>query len=347
VGITEIFADYDGGRVSFGIGLLVGLLFGAFAQQSRFCLRAACIECWRGHPGPKLAVWLLAFGAAMLATQLAVETGGIDTARIRQLNNMGSLSGAIVGGLLFGSGMILTRGCAGRLLVLSATGNIRALVAGLLVTIVAQASLRGGLAPLREMISGWWTVEAHRRSLAPYLPAHGGLVLGAAVLALGALQARRHRVGSWLSVTASLTGLVIALGWLLTSQHAMHSFDIVRVQSISFTGPAADTLMGLINEPRLDFSFPIGLVPGVFAGSLVASLLTREFQWQQFTETTGTARYLVGAVMMGFGAMLAGGCAIGAGVSGGAALVSTAWAALVCMWLGAGATDYLVDRPAA
>ena len=47
---------------------------------------------------------------------------------------------------------------------------------------------------------------------------------------------------------------------------------------------------------------------------------------------------------MGFGGMLAGGCAIGAGVSGGSIFVGTAWLALFSMWIGAMATDFLVDQ---
>ncbi len=56
-------------------------------------------------------------------------------------------------------------------------------------------------------------------------------------------------------------------------------------------------------------------------------------------------RSMTGAVMMGFGGMLAGGCAIGAGVTGGSIFVATAWLALLCMWIGAMITDYLVDQP--
>ena len=47
---------------------------------------------------------------------------------------------------------------------------------------------------------------------------------------------------------------------------------------------------------------------------------------------------------MGFGAMLAGGCAVGAGLSGGAVFALTAWLALFAMWVGAGVTDWLVDQ---
>ena len=50
-------------------GLGVGLFFGFLAQRSRFCLRAAVIEFWRGQPGEKLAVWLLTFSAAVVTVQ--------------------------------------------------------------------------------------------------------------------------------------------------------------------------------------------------------------------------------------------------------------------------------------
>jgi len=43
--------------------------------------------------------------------------------------------------------------------------------------------------------------------------------------------------------------------------------------------------------------------------------------------------------------MLAGGCAVGAGISGAAIFALTAWLALIGMWLGGGLTNWLVDRP--
>jgi uncharacterized membrane protein YedE/YeeE len=46
---------------------------------------------------------------------------------------------------------------------------------------------------------------------------------------------------------------------------------------------------------------------------------------------------------MGFGSMLAGGCAVGAGVTGGAIFALTAWLSLVGMWVGAGLTDRWLD----
>ena len=332
-------------KTSAMLGLIVGLIFGAFAQQSRFCLRAACVEFWRGSPGIKFSIWLLSFSSALLLTQYLMITERLDSAAIRQLANTGSLSGAVIGGLLFGVGMVLARGCASRLLVLSATGNLRALIAGLVVTIAAQASLRGALSPLREKLAALWLVDATERNMANYLPANAGLIVGLLLLLLALYFVFKHKTSGWMSFGALMVGGSIALGCFLTQWHASWSFDAVTVQSVSFTGPAADTLMGLINMPKIHLSFDIGLVPGVFFGSMAAAVLSREFKVQTFTEETGLTRYLIGAVMMGFGGMLAGGCAVGAGVTGGAVLAMTAWVALFFMWLGAGVTDLLVDKP--
>ena len=57
------------------IGLVSGLVFGAFAQQSRFCLRAAAVEFSRGSIGPRLSIWLLVFGFAFRTWQRTRDTG--------------------------------------------------------------------------------------------------------------------------------------------------------------------------------------------------------------------------------------------------------------------------------
>ena len=148
--VIDLFGD--AGLLLAG-GLAVGAVFGAFAQLSKFCLRSAVIEFSHGVLGPKVAVWVLTFSAAVAATQAFIALGLLDVTGARQLAASGSLSGSLIGGLMFGAGMILARGCASRLLVLSATGNLRALISGLILTIAAQASLRGVLSPIRERLS--------------------------------------------------------------------------------------------------------------------------------------------------------------------------------------------------
>lgn len=336
--LETLTATWGDAAVLFAGGLGVGLLFGAFAQHSRFCLRSATIEFSERTLGPKLAVWLLTFSAAVVVCQWAILTGRLDVSDARQIASPGSISGALLGGLMFGVGMILARGCASRLLVLSATGNLRALVTGLILTIVAQASLRGALSPAREAVAGLWTVPggtARDLLVLSGLGTAGGLAAGGALFAVAALLALRARVGFTRAAAAAGVGLAVALGWIFTFAMTQVSFEPIEAGSVSFTGPSADTLMGFVNERMLPLGFDVGLVPGVFLGSALMAILMREVRLQGFEGGASMLRYFAGAILMGFGAMLAGGCAVGAGVTGGAIFALTAWLALGAMWFGA------------
>ena len=59
---------------------------------------------------------------------------------------------------------------------------------------------------------------------------------------------------------------------------------------------------------------------------------------------TMTVRWVPGLAVL-LGGMLAGGCAVGAGVSGASVFALTAWISLIGMWAGAGLTNHLLDRP--
>jgi len=341
-------AEFLGEKTTIALaGLIIGLLFGICAQRSRFCLRSAVVEFWNRQGTAKLAVWLFAFATAIVATQLFILQDWLDVGQARQLAAAGSLSGALVGGLLFGIGMILARGCASRMLVLAANGNLRALLTGLIFAVTAQAALNGVLSPARTWLSGLWTIEggAARDLLATFHLGHaGGLVFGLVWLATAIHFAQRAKLvrREWLGAIG--VGLTIALAWLTTFRIGTQSFEIIPVQSLSFTGPSANVLMLVLSPPGQPWNFDIGLVPGVVLGSFLAALWGRELKLDGFKDGHSMRRYIAGALCMGFGGMLAGGCAVGAGVSGASVFALTAWLALIGMWLGAGLTDRLVDQ---
>ncbi len=330
------------------VGLVVGALFGVASQRSRFCLRAATVEFARGRLGPRLAVWLLCFSTAVFWTQAFTLTGLVPLEQTRWLASAGSLSGAILGGVIFGAGMVLARGCPGRLLVLAPSGNLRALLSGLVFAVTAQMSLHGVLAPARDALAGIWTTGAANINLMALLGlgSYAGLALGA-VLALVALAAAWRAGIAWpVLVFGSGVGFAVGAGWLLTALISAQAFEPVPIESLTFSGPSADTLMFFMTaSDTLDFD--VGLIPGVFLGAALAALLAGEWKLEGFEGAKSMRRYLSGAAMMGFGAMLAGGCAIGAGVTGGSTFAVTAWLALTAMWVGAVITDWLVDQPRA
>ncbi|MDP2519122.1 YeeE/YedE family protein [Shimia thalassica] len=328
------------------LGLITGIIFGVAAQRSKFCLRAATVEFARGELGDKVAVWLLTISTAIVWVQGAQALGLMHTADARMMAVPGSWSGAIIGGLLFGVGMVLARGCSGRLLVLAANGNLRSVVSGLIFAVVAQMSLSGVLSGWRDKIAGLWITDGGRNVdlIAAFgLPDLSGLVFGAVMAGLALILARKNRIGAKRLVFASGVGFSVAVGWVLTYGLAQVAFEPVQIESATFSGPSAHTLMFFLDRNAV-LEFDIGLVPGVVIGSFLAAIVTREFKFQGFDGESNMRRSMTGAVLMGFGAMLAGGCAIGAGVTGGSIFAGTAWAALFCMWIGAMATDILIDQ---
>ena len=327
-------------------GLITGLIFGVSAQRSRFCLRAAAVEFARGKLEGAVSVWFLTFSTAVVWVQAASLLGLMHPADARMMAVPGSWSGAIIGGLMFGAGMVMARGCSGRLLVLASTGNLRSLVSGLIFAVVAQMSLKGWLAPIRDSIAGAWTTSGGRNLdlLALLrLPDWSGLVIGVAFAILALALARKNQISPRRLIFGAGVGFAVAVGWVLTYTLSQLAFDPVQIESATFTGPSAHTLMFFLDRSAV-LEFDIGLVPGVVIGAFAASLVSRDFRFQGFTSESNMRRAMSGAALMGFGGMLAGGCAIGAGVTGGSIFVGTAWLALFCMWIGAMVTDYLIDQ---
>jgi len=124
-----------------------------------------------------------------------------------------------------------------------------------------------------------------------------------------------------------------------------HSFEPVQIQGMTYSGPSAEWLMRVLAEPHKPWTFGLGLMPGVFLGSLAGALVGREWKLEGFGGAYTMPRYIVGAVLMGFGSMLAGGCAVGAGMTGGSIFALTAWLTLLGMWVGGGIADRRIDRP--
>jgi hypothetical protein len=206
-------------------------------------------------------------------------------------------------------------------------------------------ALHGWLAPFRTWLASLWTTAGGRNvHLLDMLGLNQnlGLWLGVASALLALFLAFRHKL-TWSSlIFASGVGFAVALGWIATWTLAQIAFDPINVTSATFTGPSANTLMFFL-EPAPRLRFDIGLVPGVVLGAFLAALFAGELKWQGYDGANAMRRSLFGAALMGFGGMLAGGCAIGS-LTGASVFAATAWLALLSMWVGAGITDLLVDQ---
>ncbi len=293
-------------------GLFLGAAFGAVAFLTRFCLRRALVGP-AAERGEARGVWTLALAVAILGTQAAVAAGwvGFDNHRFHAAPLPFLL--LIVGGLLFGFGTVLARGCITRLTVLTGGGNLRALAGLFVFAVAAHATLQGVLSPLRTSLAAV-TVDVGAVSLAD-LPG-GAWVWTAALAAAALLVALRSGAGRRSLAGAVAMGAMVPVGWVGTGLVLYDDFDPIPLESLSFTAPWADTLFFAIASTLSSPGFGVGLIGGVLAGALVAALAARRFAWEGFESAAQTGRSLAGAALMGVGGVMAGGCTVGAGLSG-------------------------------
>jgi uncharacterized membrane protein YedE/YeeE len=308
---------------------LLGLAFGALAEVTKFCFRRGLVGEDRRQA---LGNWLTALITALAGTQLAVAAGWISFGDHRFLAAELPVLAIVLGGLLFGAGMVLTRGCVSRLSVLSASGNLRAVFVLIVFAIVAHATLKGVLAPVRTALGGV-TVDLGITSLAD-LPG-GALVWSLALVLAAAGFVARSGNRPLALIAAAALGLLVPLGWVGTGFVLYDDFDPIAMESLSFTAPWADTLFFVVASTAIPAGFGTGLVAGVLAGAFASAALFGRFEWVSFTSPRETGRYALGAAFMGLGGVLAGGCTVGAGLSGVPSLSVAAILALVAIAAGA------------
>lgn len=288
-------------------GLVLGLVFGVAAQISRFCLRRA-VAGDAGERGSAAAVWGTGLAAALIGFLAANAAGLINIEGHRFTSTSLPVAAILLGGLAFGVGMVLTRGCVSRLTVLSATGNLRAVTVLIAFAVTAHAMMKGVLTPVRTSL-GAVTVDL------PFATVSGA-VLAAAASVLALLLIVRARPNLIHVALGAVVGLVAVGGWIATGALFYDDFDPMPVQSVAFTLPWTESLFWIIASTAIPAGFGVGFIGGVLTGSFVSAASRGELKLQSFSSPSETLRYLSGGALMGVGGVLAGGCTIGAGLSG-------------------------------
>jgi uncharacterized membrane protein YedE/YeeE len=329
------FETLTAAQASLYFALGLGLLFGVFSEQVKFCFRRALIGADRTQAA---GVWAMALLVTVLGTQYFVTTEIISFDDHRFMGDFPVVQ-IVLGGLVFGAGMVLTRGCVGRLTVLGATGNLRAVTALLIFAVVAHATLKGVLSPLRTA-TGDIGPTLDTVSLSD---SFGNILPLAIIVAITAVIIWRSgsSIPSLLG-GAAIGGLVIA-GWVGTGFILYDDFDPIAFEGIAFTSPWTDSIFWTLASTSVSAKFGVGLVGGVIVGAFLSAAASGRLTWQSFEGPAHFGRFAAGASLMGFGGVLAGGCTIGAGLSGIPSLSIVPITALLAIGFGAVITHRLVD----
>ncbi|MDA8128240.1 MAG: YeeE/YedE family protein [Betaproteobacteria bacterium] len=166
----------------------------------------------------------------------------------------------------------------------------------------------------------------------------GGVVVGLAVLAAWYITS---------NVKVDSGGDVLSLQAYVQDWDMYAPADAVRPaaagplasQSFTFINPMGQALgYAASGFKHTLLTFGIMAVAGVLAGSLLWSLVSRSFRIEWFASFRDFFSHLAGAILMGFGGVLAMGCTIGQGVTGFSTLALGSILTFVAIIAGSAAT---------
>ena len=331
-----------------GAFFLGGLLLGAISQRTHFCTMGAISDVVHMDDWTRARQWLCAIGVAMVGFAALSDLGLIDPSKTLYASNRLMWLSTLVGGVMFGYGMVIASGCGNKALVRIGGGNLKSLVVFVVMGVSAFATLKGITAVLRVNTVDAWFVDMAAGANLNTLNVPGlGYILGAALM----LWVLRHKdFWTFHSLLAGLGvgGLVVAMWWVsghlgFLPEHP-ETLDAVylatnsgRIEALNFVAPVAYTLDWLMfySDASKVLSVGIVAVAGVLAGSAASALQNKTFRWEGFANPRDLGQHLFGSVLMGVGGVTAMGCTFGQGLSGISTLSLNSFIALAAIVVGA------------
>ena len=338
------------------LAFALGMVFGAVAQRTHFCTMGAVADIVNFGDWNRMRQWLLAIAVATIGTTLLAYSGLIDLSKTLYTTARFTWLSYLVGGGLFGFGMVLASGCGSKTLVRIGSGNLKSVVVFIVLGLSAFMTLRGVLAlPRVNLLEPFSTTLSTTQDLPSIVGAFIGnkhilqLILGGLIsllLLIFVMASRAFRTAENLFAGIAI-GAVIVGAWYVsghigyvaedpsTLQEAFLRTNSGKMESFSFVAPFAYTLDLLMmwTDASKVVSFGIAATLGVIGGALMMALATRTFRWEGFGNIEDTANHIVGAILMGFGGVTALGCTIGQGLSGVSTLALGSvmtFAAIIC-----------------
>ncbi len=333
-------------------GILVGVAFGFVLQRGRYCMNSAFRDMIFMNDYTLFRSYLLALVIAIVGANLLEDLGflGDDGLRRQSFNVVAN----IVGGYLFGLGIVLAGGCGSGIIYRIGEGYVSAIVATLGFAASLVATIHGPLKPVTQSLKSIKITlgEGDAIITAPALwDLLGGVHMKWAVIGVISLIciivvlkgnpfAKGPKKGYSWSVTGVLLGLVLILAiWA-------SYFWGGQTRGLSAAGPTAEAFLALTMgnsmakfDPMFDFwgifkgSWSALYIIGIPIGVYMSAKGLKEFKLQ-IPPADEVVRVLFGSIIMGFGAAVAGGCTVGHALTGIAGLSISSIVATIFMVLG-------------
>ncbi|MFZ5858686.1 MAG: YeeE/YedE family protein [Chloroflexota bacterium] len=297
-------------------GLLVGILFGFALQRGRFCMNSAIRDALLLKDNTLLKGVLTAVLVGMVGFALMAAGGLI------KISPTGFFWGAhLVGGIIFGIGMVLAGGCASGITYRVGEGVVSALSALIGLSTAATWTAMGFLKPIKDSLQTSTKVMVGETN--PTLANIFGLshtvvalVVAAIILIIWYFVARKNQDDEPKS-NDPLVKRIFKNGWgwmasgivigLINMLAFYSSTQAGRSYPLAITSGWITNTKLILSVPETKMGWDAWLVIGIILGALVASLIAGEFKirwpgWKTLLQT------FVGGLLMGFGAVTSGGC---------------------------------------
>ncbi|MCP5265996.1 MAG: YeeE/YedE family protein [Burkholderiaceae bacterium] len=322
------------------LGFALGAVFGFTGNRTNFCTMGAISDIVNMGDWTRMRMWLLAIAVALLGVAVLQSSGQVDVSKSIYGGTRLSWLSHVVGGLMFGVGMVLSSGCGSKTLIRVGGGNLKSVLVLIVMGIAAFATLKGvfgvwRVATVDKVVATLpasqdlpsllgFAIGVDPKTLALWLP----LVIGLALLAFVFAHAEARKPEAVLG--GIVIGLTIVGGWYVTGHVgfvAEHPQTLEaayvgtlsnRPESLSLVAPSAqllDLLMFWSDKSKF-LSFGVAAALGIMAGSVVSALITKSYREEVFPNAADFKRHTSGAVLMGIGGVTGLGCTIGQGLTG-------------------------------
>ncbi len=330
-------------------GVIIGAALGALMHRTNFCTMGALSDINAFGDQSRFRIWILAMAVAIAGAQYMQYFDIIDLKESIYLRPNFSWLAFIIGGLVFGIGMVFASGCGARNLIRVGGGDLKAVVVVLFIGIFAYMTMRGIIAPARIWLNDVASVDMEAFSMSntglnTALAAITGMaektaILVASIIIIGPMLAYCFANAEFRKSAVNIfagtgIGLLVAAAWWATGVLGADDFDPVPLFSLTFISPTGDMLQYLMTYTGATISFGIATVFGMILGSFLSAITAGQFNFTGFADRNDLVRHLMGAAMMGAGAVTSLGCTVGQGITGISTLALASILALLAIIAG-------------
>lgn len=311
--------NYEIFKVVNVAALLMGIAFGVIAQKTQFCFNGAIKDYLLVSSTKRGSSVVTAMITVIIATHLLTLFYDIDLSETVWLREEINYFTIILGGSLFGMGMMIADGCSSRHLVKFSQGDINSIVTLIFIAIFAYASTKGVLNSLVYTLSTNETLV----NLSTYIEngqTNIYIVLSFLFLVWFYLTKSFKRISSLKD--GIFIGLIIAFGWYLTGVYGAESLELdsryVPFTSVTFVGPISKTLDFFTHYKTSELNFGISMILGVLIGAFTMSKINKQYSLgcASNVKVNKLKNSMVGGALMGVGGVLSVGCTVGQGLTG-------------------------------